>query len=92
MATINELIAKVGVRLLDPKAQRPTIEQRLDAVVAEVQNLYNELTNTNVPWTYQTQTVSVTPGTADYLVAGDIGRVLFRSITATAPRKLRDGR
>lgn len=77
MGTLNQNLSLLDSMLGNPKAQKPTMDQRLTQVMLEFQHLVNELGNTNKPWLSQTVTVSVNAGTEDYLVPGNVGKVLF---------------
>lgn len=78
MSSINESISLLASTLLNPKSQKPTLDQRFTQLTAEFQAMCNELDSTNLPWTHNTITVTVSPGTESYLVpASSIGKVLF---------------
>jgi hypothetical protein len=77
LSTINEAMALLDAVLFGPKTQKPTVDQRFTQLKFEFQNLVNELNNTNLPWLTQNTTVSIIPGTQDYMVPGNIGQVLF---------------
>lgn len=77
MSTINQNLSQLDSMLGNPKANKPTTDQRLTQVMMELQNLVNELNNTSLPWLTQDVTVNVTSGTEDYLVTGNVGKVLF---------------
>lgn len=76
MSTINESISKVRIKLLKPKEQAPSPETVFDSLVTEYQNQYNDLENSNLPWSYSTATINLVAGQMDYLVP-QTGRVLF---------------
>lgn len=65
---------RIGLR--KPKEQAPSPETIFDALVTEYQDYYNELENTNLPWSYSTSTINLVAGQMDYLVP-QTGRVLF---------------
>lgn len=77
MSTINSAMQLLDSVLLNPKAQKPTVAQKWTQLAFEFQNLTNELNNTSLPWTTTEIEVTITPGTEDYLVPGNVGKVLF---------------
>lgn len=77
MSTINEALSLLSSVLLNPKSQKPTLDQRFTQLTAEFQQMYNELETSGVPWTHNSVTVNVSPGTESYLVPASIGKVLF---------------
>jgi hypothetical protein len=77
MSTFSEALDTLSTVLFNPKSQKPTVDQRFVRLSFEFQNMYNELENTGIPWTYNKKTISVTQGTQDYMVSGVTGKVLF---------------
>jgi len=77
MSSINEALSLLSSVLLNPKDQRPTIDQRFTQLTWEFSALYSELENTNLPWSTNSVTVNVNDNQPDYLVPVSAGRVLF---------------
>lgn len=74
--SINSSISNVRSLLLNPKEQAPSVDQLFTHLSAEFQHMFNELSNSGQPWTFNSITVS-TAGNADHLVPVTPGRVLF---------------
>lgn len=77
MSSINESISLVRSVLLNPKSGRPTLDQLFTNMTFEFQQIYNELASSNLPWSHQSVTINVAPGTESYLVPVSVGKVLF---------------
>ena len=77
MSVFNESLSRVDDLLVNPKEQMPSISMRFTHLTYEFQQLYNELSNSGKPWTYNTVSVTVNPGTTDYVVPNASGRVMF---------------
>jgi hypothetical protein len=77
MTAFNQALNKLSAVLGNPKPQHPTLDQRFTQLSFEVQNIYNELTNSHLPWTRNEITVNINTGTQDYLIPGNIGTILF---------------
>jgi hypothetical protein len=75
--SINSSISKVRSLLLNPKSNRPTVDQLFSNLTDEFQAFYNELETSSQPWTYNEVTVNVNAGVYDYLVPVTTGKVLF---------------
>jgi hypothetical protein len=76
MSTLNESVTNVRQLLDDCKEQRPTVRQVFGSVKREFQNLFNELSNSSVMWTTKEHAVTLS-GQTDYLISGDVGKILF---------------
>jgi hypothetical protein len=85
LSTLNQSVDQVGLLLDNPKDQRPTVRQRFGSVLREFSNLYNELSNSSVVWSVKEHTVNLNGNTDDYLVSGDVGKILFVTADETYP-------
>lgn len=77
MSTINDSISRIRSLLLNPKTAKPSMDTLFTNLTYEFQNFYNELSTSNLPWTYNEQIVNVTSGQTDYLLVNPTGKVLF---------------
>ena len=77
MGDINTNISRVRSLLLNPQDNAPTLDQLWSHLTMEMQNFYNELSSSFLPWTYHEQSINVTSGLTDYLVTEPTGKILF---------------
>jgi hypothetical protein len=77
MSSVNQSISRVRTLLLNPKDQKPTVDQIFDALLRESQDFHNELSNSHQAWTVGSVDVDVTGDQTDYLVARSVGKILF---------------
>lgn len=81
MPALNQALSLLASALMNPKQQKPTLDQRFTQLTWEFQNFYNELTNSHIPWTYNSVSVDTLDSQLDYLVPQNVGTVLFAYAT-----------
>lgn len=77
MSNINQAVSAVRELLLTPREQKPSVRLIFGSILREFQNFYNELSNSSTFFTTKEHTLSLTGGTNDYLITGNVGKVLF---------------
>lgn len=77
MTTINSSIDNVRRHLLKPREQSPNVDTVFGAILDEMRNFTNELTNSNVAWDVREYEVSLGGFDGEYLVGDGIGKILF---------------
>lgn len=79
MYLISDSLNRIEHLLLDPVEQKPNVKLKLDALIREFQNFYNELSNSSIPWTKDDFSVMVSGSQTDYLVSGgeNAGKILM---------------
>lgn len=68
MATIDQMIADVRLRLGDPLPQSPSLRHLFRFTLDHCQSLFNQITNSNEAWAVNFTTLSVSPGEEEYLL------------------------
>lgn len=83
MSSINESVSRVRELLLSPKEQKPSVSIIFGRLLSEYQNLYNELSNTSMVWNTREAKVNLQQNKTDYLIPGNIGKILFVTLQGT---------
>lgn len=65
---------RVRRQLLKPKESAPNDDLIFGELLDEFQNIYNELSNSSLPWTFKE--FNITPSANDVLVGSNIGKIL----------------
>lgn len=78
MATIQEMMSNIRLRLGDPLPEKPGPRPLLKAVLDHTQGLYNQLNNVSRGWSTKEVPLQVQAGSDDYLIAAsDFGKPLL---------------
>lgn len=78
MATVQEMMSNVRLRLGDPLPERPGARHLLKSVLDHTQSLYNQINNVSRGWSVREIPLQVSAGQDDYLLAAaDFGKPLM---------------
>ncbi len=69
MATIDEMIGNVRMRMADPDFHNPSLRHLLRFTLDHVRSLFNQITNSNEAWATGELTQAISPGAEEYSLA-----------------------
>lgn len=78
MATVQEMMSNIRLRLGDPLPEKPGARHLLKAVLDHTQSVYNQLNNVSRGWSVREVPLQVSAGQDDHLLAAqDFGKPLL---------------